>query len=145
MSNEEEEEVEGEEGEEKKEEPNELKPPSIVQIKLAEQGKYVARQFDLLFATTTKIEADIVAVYEFIRVGNEALQKEFNIKLDLLSNRVLTIEKERVAEKAAVEAARRAALGLPPEKLIHLKSSTKSIQTLVNLSGQIQHWLIKLF
>jgi len=53
-----EEEVEGEEGEEKKEELAETKPPSIVQIKLAEQGKYVAGKFDLLFATTAKIEVN---------------------------------------------------------------------------------------
>jgi len=52
-----------------------------------------------------------------MKAGNEALQKEFIIKLDLLSNRVLTIEKERAAEKAAAEAARRAALGLPPEEI----------------------------
>jgi len=53
-----EEEIEGEEGEEKKEEPSDPKPPSIVQIKLAEQGKYVAEKFDLLFATTAKIEVN---------------------------------------------------------------------------------------
>ena len=34
-----------------------------------------------------------------------------------MSNRVLTIEKERAEEKAAAEAARRAALGLPPEEI----------------------------
>lgn len=49
--------IEGEEGEEpKKEAPKEPKPPSQIQLKLAEQAKYVAGKFELLFATTLKIE-----------------------------------------------------------------------------------------
>ncbi|KAG0625320.1 hypothetical protein M758_2G045100 [Ceratodon purpureus] len=108
---------EGEEGEEKKEEPAAPKPPSKVQIKLAEQGKYVAGKLDLIFSTLLKIEGDIVKVHETIIAGDEAIKKEFNDKLSFLSNRVLTIEKERAEEKAAAEAARRAALGLPPEEI----------------------------
>ena len=47
---------EGVEGEEKKEESTKPKPPSEVQIKLAEQGKYVAGKLDLIFSMLTKIE-----------------------------------------------------------------------------------------
>jgi hypothetical protein len=56
-------------------------------------------------------------VHKTIIAGDEAIKKEFNDKLGFLSNRVLTIEKERAEEKAAAEAARRAALGLPPEEI----------------------------
>lgn len=52
-----EEDVEGE-GEEKKEEPRVPKVPSQVQIKLGEQGRYVAGKFDLIFSMLLKIEVN---------------------------------------------------------------------------------------
>ena len=54
-----EEDVEGE-GEEKTEEPAANRPPSEVQIKLAEQGKYVAGKLDLIFSTLLKIEVKVL-------------------------------------------------------------------------------------
>lgn len=61
-------------------------------------------------------QADIVALNGVIQANQESLIKRFDGQMAVLQNRVTTIEKERKEEKAAAEAARRAALGLPPEE-----------------------------
>lgn len=79
------------------------------------------------------IQGDIVAIHKTIIAGNEAIKTEFDSKLNFLSNRVLTIEKERAEEKAAAEAARRAALGLPPEEIDPFEKFNKLHSSLAGL------------
>ncbi|XP_024395325.1 uncharacterized protein [Physcomitrium patens] len=108
-----EEEIEGEEGSTG---PAEVPMPSEVQLKLAEQGNYLATNLNALFATTMQLNADILAIREIIRNGHEKLSADCNKKMGFFSNRISIIEKERAEEKLIAEAEKNKALGLPVEE-----------------------------